>query len=152
MVLLCTYCSERPFEAEQERLDRTSIQYFLFSDHLPHFLFPRQPSFLLISFTSIMVEEVSQPVSCTFSDCKQIFWNMGDMITHKINLKCHSYCLPCDLDFPSEQALYLHMITSNGHITCIHCGLEFRSQGGLGVHIQNVSLMHQSTAIARAFL
>jgi hypothetical protein len=44
------------------------------------------------------------------------------------------------------------MITSNGHITCIHCGLEFRSQGGLGVHIQNVSLMHQSAAIARAFL
>ncbi|KAJ6099246.1 hypothetical protein N7467_000781 [Penicillium canescens] len=84
-----------------------------------------------------MAEEAPQPVACTYSSCKQTFWNMGDMITHKITHKHHFYCLPCDLDFYSEQALYLHTTTSGSHITCTHCGLEFRSQGGLDVHIKS---------------
>jgi hypothetical protein len=95
-----------------------------------------------------MAEEVPQLVVCTYSSCKQNFWNMGDMIRHKITHKHHYYCLSCDLDFPSEQALCLHTMTSDSHITCIHCGLEFRSQGGLDVHIRNVSLMQLSTAVA----
>ncbi|KAJ5990386.1 hypothetical protein N7522_010593 [Penicillium canescens] len=84
-----------------------------------------------------MAEEAPKPVACTYSSCMQMFWNMGDMITHKITYKHHFYCLPCDLDFHSEQALYLHTTTSDSHITCTHCGLEFRSQGGLDVHIKS---------------
>jgi hypothetical protein len=102
----------------------------------------------VISLAYIMAEEAPKPVACTYSSCKQTFWNMGDMITHKITHKHHFYCLPCDLDFHHEQALYLHTTTSDSHITCTHCGLEFRSQGGLDVHIKSVSLMQLSTAVA----
>ncbi|KXG47890.1 Zinc finger, C2H2 [Penicillium griseofulvum] len=56
---------------------------------------------------------------------------------HKSNADRHSYCMKCDLDFPSQQTLHLHKIMSDRHFACPECCLELRSEPGLEVHMRN---------------